>query len=245
MLRVLITGCSSGIGRALAVALTDGGYDVIATARSRSTLDDLDVHQRLQLDVTSAESVESAVSAAGDIDILINNAGVSVWGPIETTDFEHVQRIFDTNVFGVVRMTQAVVPSMRNAGGGTIVNISSIAALRPGSPMLGWYGATKHALEVLSESLQAEVRHQNIKVLLILPGPVVSDLPTNRVRVGLEEPPYAEVGAEFLAGIERRTDSAYPTEMVVDCVLAALRDPDPPLRWAATPDVQPLLDPRP
>src|SRR5436309_1857487 len=111
--RALITGCSTGIGRATAIELTARGYDVIATARRRETLKDLKVAETLELDVDSDASVRAALAAAGPVDVLVNNAGFGVEGSIETTPLDEVRRMFDTNVFGAARMVQAFVPAMR------------------------------------------------------------------------------------------------------------------------------------
>jgi NAD(P)-dependent dehydrogenase (short-subunit alcohol dehydrogenase family) len=113
MARVLITGCSTGIGRAAAVELTKRGHEVIATARRPETLADLDVAERLALDVDSDESVRAAVDKAGRVDALVNNAGFGVAGPVETLPLDQVRRMIETNVFGAWRMLQAVLPGMR------------------------------------------------------------------------------------------------------------------------------------
>ena len=114
--RVLITGCSTGIGRATAVELTKRGHDVVATARKPETLDDLDVTMRLPLDVDDDRSVGEAVAAAGELDVLVNNAGFGVIGPVETVPIPEVKRMLETNYFGALRMIQAVVPQMRARG---------------------------------------------------------------------------------------------------------------------------------
>src|SRR5437016_5041996 len=165
MTRVLITGCSSGIGRASAIELTKRGFEVIATARKPETLDDLDVADKLALDVTDDASIAAAVKAAGQIDILINNAGFGVGGPIEKVPVSEVKRLYDTNVFGCVRMIQAVVPQMRERGSGTVVNVSSVAG-RTASPLGGYYSSSKFALEAISEALHFEVGHFVILVIV-------------------------------------------------------------------------------
>ena len=158
MSRVLITGCSTGIGRAGAVELTKRGHDVVATARRPETLDDLDVAARLRLDVDDPASVRAAVDQAGLIDALVNNAGFGIGGPAETVDLDAARRCMDTNLFGAARMIQAVLPGLRARGGGTIVNVASVAG-RVGVPLEGFYSASKWALEGLSESLHFEVGH--------------------------------------------------------------------------------------
>src|SRR4030095_16788026 len=125
--RVVITGCSSGIGRALASLLTGRGYEVIATARKLEALAGLDVAQRLALDVTSDASVAIAVAAAGRIDVLVNNAGVGLWGPVEAVGIEQAKALFETNVFGPMRVQNAVLPQMRARHDGIIIQVSSVA----------------------------------------------------------------------------------------------------------------------
>lgn len=155
MARVLITGCSTGIGRAAAVELTKRGFEVVATARRPETLEDLDVADKLRLDVDDDASVKEAVAKAGQIDALVNNAGWGMHSPIEKTPLDEVRRMFETNVIGAVRTMQAVLPQMRERGSGVIVNVSSLAGL-VSSPLGGFYSATKHALEAITEALHYE-----------------------------------------------------------------------------------------
>ena len=174
MSRVLITGCSSGFGRAAATELTKRGHDVVATARRCETLDDLDVAARLALDVDDAASVRAAVGAAGPLEALVNNAGFGIVGPVESVSLDDARRCMDTNLFGAARLIQAVLPGLRARGGGTIVNVSSIAG-RVGAPLSGYYSATKWALEGLSESLHFEVGHFGIRVRIVEPGAFDTD----------------------------------------------------------------------
>ena len=169
MARILITGCSTGIGRAAAVELTKRGHDVVATARRPETLADLDVAQTLALDVDDDASVAAAVGAAGTIDVLVNNAGFGVIGPVERLPIAEGKRIFETNFFGALRMIQAVLPAMRERGSGTIVNVTSLAG-RVAPPLDGIYSATKFALEGLSEALHYEVGHFGVRVRIVEPG---------------------------------------------------------------------------
>ncbi|MDQ1479615.1 MAG: hypothetical protein QOI44_476, partial [Actinomycetota bacterium] len=169
MTRALITGCSTGIGRATAVELMKRGHEVVATARRLEVLDDLDVTMRLALDVTSDASVAAAVAAAGEIDILVNNAGIGVGGPVEQVPLAEVQAMFDTNVWGAARMVQALAPGMRARSRGAIVNVTSLAG-RAVAPLMGYYAASKWALEALSEAMDAELRHWNIRTIVIEPG---------------------------------------------------------------------------
>jgi len=172
---VLITGCSTGIGRHLAQRLTPLGYTVVATARKVETLDDLAVALKLPLDVTQKDSVNRAIALTlqqfGRIDVLINNAGYTMLGALEDVSEEQTQQIFDVNVFGALRMIRAVVPHMRNQHAGRIINISSIAG-KLSTPVNGTYSATKFALEALSDALQMELAPFGIQVVLVEPGAI-------------------------------------------------------------------------
>jgi NAD(P)-dependent dehydrogenase (short-subunit alcohol dehydrogenase family) len=179
---VLITGASSGIGRATAELLTSRGYRVFGTARNPDTVVPLQGVELLPLDVRDDGSVqagvETALSRGGRIDVLVNNAGYAVVGAIEETSPSEAQALFDTNVFGVLRMVRAVLPAMRRQGSGTIVNTSSVLGFLPG-PFMGLYASSKHALEGLSESLDHEVRGFGIRVVLVEP---TRSMPVRRSR---------------------------------------------------------------
>jgi len=244
MSRVLVTGCSSGIGRATAAELARRGHDVVATARDVRTLDDLDVADRLPLDVSDDASVSACVEAAGDVDVLINNAGFSVWGPIETVPLRDVVRLFDVNVFGAVRMIQAVLPRMRQRGRGTIVNMSSAAGRIGASPMLGWYGSSKHALEIISEALRYEVGHLGIDVVIIEPAAVATRFPDNRVAAGMDDPPYDELARRLVAGIAESRAEPTSAEAVARVVAEAIATEGPPLRWYGSPDAEEYITSR-
>jgi NAD(P)-dependent dehydrogenase (short-subunit alcohol dehydrogenase family) len=198
MSRALVTGCSTGIGRATAVELTKRGFDVVATARRPETLKDLDVAATLALDVDSDESVAAALAAAGSIDVLVNNAGFGVVGPVETVPLAEVRRMFETNVFGVIRMIQGVLPQMRARGAGTIVNVTSLAG-RVAPPLDGFYSATKFGVEGLTEALHYEVGHFGIRVVLIEPGVIETQFGDNISGHGLTEPPYDELVTQWEA----------------------------------------------
>jgi short-subunit dehydrogenase len=196
MPRALITGCSTGIGRATAVELTKRGFEVVATARKPATLDELDVAAKLALDVDSDESVAAAVAAAGPIDVLVNNAGFGVIGPVESVPLAEIKRMFETNVFGVIRMIQAVLPQMRERGSGTIVNVSSLAG-RVAPPFDAFYSATKFGVEGLSEALHYEVGHFGIRVVLIEPGMFETSFGANERFYGREGGPYDELAEQW------------------------------------------------
>jgi NADP-dependent 3-hydroxy acid dehydrogenase YdfG len=154
-MRILVTGAGSGVGKATATLLAGRGHEVIATARDLATLGELDVAARLHLDVTEAASVDGVRREIGWVDGLVNNAAISFHGPIEHVALEHVQQMFETNVLGPVRLIQAFVPGMRSRRSGVVVNISSVAG-HVAQPLSGYYAATKHALEAISEALYVE-----------------------------------------------------------------------------------------
>ena len=169
----LVTGASSGIGEATAKRLAAAGYKVYGTSR-RGSPGGPAIVQMLPLDVTSDDSVEAAVREVmrleGRIDVLVNNAGFGVApAGAEESSIEQAQSIFDTNFFGIVRMTRAVVPHMRRAGGGRIINIGSVLGFLP-TPYMALYAATKHAIEGYSESLDHELRTRGIRVSVIEPA---------------------------------------------------------------------------
>lgn len=179
----MITGCSTGFGRELARHTLELGYPTVVTARNTEQVKDLAVgHESnavvLKLDVTDPQQVAGAVKEAesrfGRIDVLVNNAGIGYFGSFEESDLGEVQRMFDINVWGLTRMTRAVLPGMRQRRAGTIVNISSMGGLAA-FPALSFYNATKFAVEAISESLSQELAPLEIKVLLVEPGPFRTD----------------------------------------------------------------------
>jgi short-subunit dehydrogenase len=180
---VLITGCSSGIGQAAALALHEAGRTVVATARNPATLSGLANRglRTLALDVTDEASMRAAVDAAGPIDVLVNNAGYGLYGTVEQLPMAEIRRQFETNFFGLVRLTQLVLPGMRAAGGGRILNVSSMGG-RATLPGGAFYHASKYAVEALSDALRMEVARFGIHVVLIEPGPVRT--PWNDVAAG-------------------------------------------------------------
>ena len=174
---VLITGCSSGIGRAAALRLHDAGFTVYATARRTDALTDVAGRglRTVALDVTDEQSMTQAVAAveadAGPVGVLINNAGYGLYGPVEQVPMAEIRRQFETNFFGLVRLTQLVLPGMRQRGGGRILNVSSMGG-RITLPGGAFYHASKYAVEAFSDALRMEVAQFGIDVVLIEPGPV-------------------------------------------------------------------------
>lgn len=172
---VLITGCSTGIGRELCNILSQKGCIVVATARNVETLKDLSASLKLPLDVTQKESIHSTINEVilkfHKIDILINNAGYSLRGALEEIDVNSSKSMFDVNVFGIINMVQAVVPEMRKKRCGKIINIGSISG-KFAQPINGAYCASKFAVEALSDTLRLELHNYNIQSTVIEPGPM-------------------------------------------------------------------------
>jgi NAD(P)-dependent dehydrogenase (short-subunit alcohol dehydrogenase family) len=214
---VLITGCSTGIGRATAERLVGGGWNVYATARRTETCDVLAKRgaKVLALDVTDEQSMSSAVAAVerddGPVGALINNAGYSQSGALETIPMDSVRRQFETNVFGLLRMCQLVLPGMRKAGEGRIVNISSMGGklVFPGG---GVYHATKHAVEALSDALRFEVQGFGIDVVVIEPGLIVTEFGETAAGT-LDEVEDHGPYAKFNANVAKLTAEAYQGPM--------------------------------
>jgi NAD(P)-dependent dehydrogenase (short-subunit alcohol dehydrogenase family) len=225
--RVLITGAGRGIGKALATELATRGYEVIATARRPDAVSDVPASQRHELDVMSDESACRAIAAAGRIDILINNAGIGLGGPTEAVPLAEAKRLFDTNFFGPARMMHAVLPQMRARRSGTIVNISSLAARVPW-PFGGYYAASKAALESLSEALDIETAELGLRVIVVEPGVIGTDLIGHDFLLyGADLGDYAELGTEWAAHFIG--DHPAP-DLVARAVADALTSPVTPLR---------------
>lgn len=254
---VLITGCSSGIGHATAERLLAGGWTVYATARRPESIADL--AQRgattLALDVTDEASMSAAVqrvvAAEGAVGVLINNAGYSQSGAVESVTPEQVRRQFDTNVFGLVRMCQLVLPGMREQRFGRIVNIGSMGG-KLTFPGAGLYHATKYALESISDSLRFEVRGFGVDVVLIEPGLIVTkfgEVASGSVQGAAETGPYAS----FNRHVAKLTSDAYTgpmaklgggPEVVAATIAKALDAKRPRPRYAVTPSAHLMINQR-
>jgi NAD(P)-dependent dehydrogenase (short-subunit alcohol dehydrogenase family) len=250
---VLITGCSTGIGHAAASRLADAGWTVYATARKPETLADLEAKgcRTLALDVDSEESMSAAVDAIdGPIYGLVNNAGWSQNGAIETVPIDSVRRQFETNVFGLIRMTQLVLPGMREAGAGRIVNVSSMGG-RLTFPGGGYYHATKHAVEALSDALRFEVQGFGIDVAIIEPGLIRTAFGETSVASVDANTGGDDVYADFNRGVAAATASAYDgftgrrlgggPDTVARAIQKALESRRPRSRYRVTPSAKILI----
>lgn len=243
---VLITGCSSGIGEATAERLAKGGWTVYASARKPETLEGLKAKgcHTLPLDVTSEESMTAAVKAildeTGRIDALVNNAGYSQSGAAETLDLDDVRRQFETNVFGLLRLSQLVLPTMRAQGSGRIVNISSMGG-RLVFPGGGIYHATKYAVEALSDAMRFEVAGFGVQIVIVEPGLITTNFENAAVASmdNNDGGPYAE----FNAQVARSTKEVYSGPMrhlgggpdsVAKVIERALNATRPRIRYTVT-----------
>src|SRR3954469_17248488 len=255
---VLITGCSSGIGRATAAHLSAKGWTVYATARRREALAELEARgcRTLSLDVTDEESMSAAVRAVeeaeGAVGVLVNNAGYSQSGAVESVPIERGRAQFETNVFGLVRMCQLVLPGMRAQRWGKIVNVSSMGG-RFTFPGGGAYHATKHAVESFSDALRFEVRGFGVDVILIEPGLIRTRFGDTAVReiaaATADDGPYSN----FNRAVSAATSSAYeqgpigrlggPPEAVARKIEKAITARRPRARYPVTPSARAVMVP--
>ncbi len=234
----LVTGATSGIGHATALALANAGFTVIGTGRNTVRAAPQDGITFLDLDVSSDESViavvQQVIERFGRIDVLINNAGIGSAGAAEESSVAQAQRVFDVNVFGVMRMTKAVLPHMRAQGGGRVINVSSVLGFLP-APFGALYAATKHAIEGYSESIDHELREHGVRVLLVEPAYTKTGFDTNIVQPDNPLPVYEQqrrVADEIIAAAIASGDDP---AVVAKVIVAAATDTKPKLRYTAGP----------
>jgi NAD(P)-dependent dehydrogenase (short-subunit alcohol dehydrogenase family) len=234
----LVTGASSGIGKAAALALVDAGFQVVGTSRNTSRVTPQHGVTFLELDVASDESattvVEQVIQRFGRLDVLINNAGIGTAGAAEESSVAQDQRLFNINLFGVIRMTKAVLPHMRAQGRGRIINISSVFGFIP-QPYMAAYAASKHAVEGYSESLDHEVREHGVRVLLVEPANTNTGFDANSVPADIPLPVYAQqrhIFDDVMAGLIKDGDDP---ATVAKVIVTAATDPKPKLRYTAGP----------
>jgi len=232
----LVTGASSGIGRAAAAALVAAEFEVVGTSRNGSGAVPLDGVTFLDLDVTSDASVTAVVRRVidrfGRLDVLVNNAGTGAAGAAEESSIAQDQRVFNINFFGLVRMTKAVLPHMRAAGEGRIINISSVLGL-VSAPYMASYAATKHAIEGYSESVDHEVREHGIRVLLVEPGFARTGFDTNAIQADAPLPIYSEQRRVFDGVMARAIADGDDPATIAKAIVAAATDAKPKLRYTA------------
>ena len=232
----LVTDASSGIGKAAAIALAAAGFQVIGTGRNTARVTAPAGVTYLDLDVTSDESVASVVKQVidqfGHIDVLVNNAGVGATGAAEEFSIAQTQDIFDINVYGVMRMTKAVLPHMRAQRHGRIINVSSLSGFVP-SPFMALYVSTKHAVEGYSGSLDHEVRDYGIRILLVEPGPINTPFGANSVQADTSLPLYASGRRTYDEVLAKNTSGGDDPAVVAKVIVAAASDRNPRLRRTA------------
>jgi NAD(P)-dependent dehydrogenase (short-subunit alcohol dehydrogenase family) len=236
---VLVTGASSGIGAATARLLLERGWHVFAAARRLEAMEPLAAMgaEVLALDLSDAHSrskvADQIAAKVGALDALVNNAGFGEVGPLETLPLERARAIFEVNVFGLMGLTQHLLPAMRERGRGRIVNISSIAG-RWVSPGSGWYGASKFALEALSDALRLELKAFGLSVVVVEPGLIATDF-ANVVGPSIERSLSCGTYSKMMRAVRQGWDSVYrgasPPLEVAHTIEKALSAPNPQARY--------------
>ncbi|WP_179030890.1 oxidoreductase [Paenibacillus kribbensis] len=232
-----ITGCSTGFGRELAEATIKAGYSVVVTARNINSISDLvgDAPNALalELDVTKDDQIEKALTSAvekfGGIDVLVNNAGIGYFGSVEESVEEETRKMFEINFWGLMHMTNAVLPQMRSQRSGHIINISSIGGLAS-FPGVGYYNASKYAVEGVSEGLAQEVEPFNIRVTLIEPSGFRTDWSGRsaaRTTSSIEE--YKPLVSDFVNGVNHGKEPGDPKKLA-SAIINVVESPNPPQR---------------
>jgi NAD(P)-dependent dehydrogenase (short-subunit alcohol dehydrogenase family) len=244
MQTVLITGCSSGFGLETARLFLERGWNVVATMRTPNA-DLLPPSERLRvlaLDVGDSASIRATLEAAGPIDALVNNAGIGVLYPLEATPMDTVREVFETNTLGAIALTQAVLPTMRARGAGTIVNVTSTVTLKP-LPLLAVYTASKAAVNAFTESLALELEPLGIRARLVLPGMA----PTTRFGANAEARMQGDLPDAYrpmlegvFTGMRAHTGPLTQAVDVAEAVWRAVTDPNAPMRIPAGADAEAL-----
>jgi len=237
-----VTGCSSGFGLEVARHFHAQGWHVIATMRTvrQDVLPSSERLQLLALDVTDPQSIRDLVSAAGQIDVLVNNAGFGAASPAEVTPMTTVRELFETNTFGTMAMTQAFVPQLRERRSGVVVNVTSSVTLRP-LPLIAAYRASKAAVNAFTESMAVELEPFGVRMRLVLPGRSPATRFSENARRnmhGLDLEAYGDLVKKVVAGFQ---DTSSPTTRPHDVALGVWRaatDPTSPLRIAAGADAE-------
>lgn len=232
----LITGVSSGIGAAVAVKLANAGFRVFGTSRAPQRLAPIPGVETLALDVTDDTAVRVAVAEvierAGRIDVLVNNAGLGIAGAAEESSIAQARSLFETNFFGVIRLTNEVLPHMRHRGSGRIINVSSVLGYLP-APYAALYSASKHAVEGYTESLDHELREYGVRALLVEPGYTRTDFESNMWDADTPQPAYAENRETVRATVAAKIRGAELPDVVANAVYTAATDKRVKLRYPA------------
>ena len=232
---VLITGGSSGIGKSIGVFLTHKGYIVYGTSRNPSRFNDFDVFTLLQLDVANTKSIQNAIAVIvekhGRIDVLINNAGAGITGPLEEIPEEEIFKNFTTNYFGPINVIKAVLPSMRNQRRGLIVNITSIAGYM-GLPYRGIYSASKAALEITTEAWRMELKPFNIHMTNIAPGDFATNIASGRYHAPVKNgSPYEKSYGTSLQLMDDHVDEGMNPDEMAKAVYKIMQKQHPQIHY--------------
>lgn len=230
---ILITGASSGIGKITAEYLSSKGFKVYGTSRNPKPAGEN--FTLLQLDLLDKEGIEGAieylVKKEGRIDVLINNAGMGITGPIEETETEEMRKVFDTNFFGTIDVIQAVLPVMRKQSSGLIMNVTSIAGYM-GLPFRGIYSATKGALELVTEVVSMEVKAFGIKVVNVAPGDFATNIAAGRYHSPvIKDSVYAEVYQKNLDLMDAHVDSGEDPIRMAEAIYSIINEKSPKLHY--------------
>ena len=232
---VLITGGSSGIGKAVGVYLTEKGFTVYGTSRNPNRIKETLPFQLVALDVADSSTISNAVQTVidkeGRLDILINNAGVGITGPIEETPDSEIKNAFQTNVFGPIEVIKAVLPQMRKQRSGLIINVTSIAGYM-GLPYRGVYSATKGALELITEAFRMEIKDFNIQMTNVAPGDFATNIASGRFHAPLlEESPYKEPYGNTLSLMNEHVDEGDDPVLVAKVIYKIIQTPKPKIHY--------------
>ena len=247
---VLVTGCSTGIGLSTATLFSEGDYQVIATARSPESSEELvelgkkDNVLLKTLDVCDQESVDNLFNELNDfdVDVLVNNAGVGGSGSVENASMDFAKNLMETNYFGSLRMIQKVIPSMRSRRSGAIINVSSMAGRRPFA-LMSHYCATKYALNGLSESMAHELARFNIRVTLIEPGTVITPIFGKANSIPEDEENYSILQGRMIRQVTKGlTELGCGPEVIAKCMVDFVTTEDPKLHYLLASDAVDNVD---
>jgi short-subunit dehydrogenase len=232
---VLITGGSSGIGKSIGILLAEKGYTVYGTSRNPAKFKDFTAFKLIALDVRDTATIQKAVAtiieAEGRIDVLINNAGVGITGPIEETPDEEIHKAFQTNLYGPISVMKAVLPHMRKQKSGHIINVTSIAGYM-GLPYRGIYSATKGALELVTEAMRMETKMFGIEIANVAPGDFATNIAAGRYHTPVyEDSPYKEVYGNMLKEMDAHVDGGSDPKIMADEVLKIIQTKKPKIHY--------------
>lgn len=241
---VLITGGSSGIGKSIGLYLLSKGHKVYGTSRDLSKYPDFESFELLELEVTDPASILSAVQQILDrearLDVLINNAGIGITGPIEETPHQEILKAFDVNFNGPLHLTKAVLPQMRLQKSGLIINITSIAGAM-GLPYRGIYSATKGALDMVSEALRMEVKDFGVQITTVAPGDFATNIAAGRYHAPIaDQSPYSRTYGQTLKMINEDVDTADDPLLVAKKVLEIMNTAKPKVHYKVGDSLQKL-----